>query len=238
MSKRVLILAYYFPPMAVSGSMRPAGFCSHLHEHGYEAHVLSNAVPQSDGGSIPVDASLMRLLPEKLNIDRVPHKDWMQELLNVRQWIRDRRTGDVPAKPDVHSDGASSTPAQASRLRTARDRILNRTLMFPDRQNRWIAATRRHVRALASADRPDVVFATGNPWSSLVAGLEISRQLDVPFVADFRDPWTQNPKPRRAESVFHAAIPRGSGENRNRHEWLSRKPARPRVQRGLDPCAG
>lgn len=205
MSKRVLILAYYFPPMAVSGSMRPAGFCSHLHEHGYEAHVVSNAVPPSDGGSIPVDESLMRLLPGQLKIDRVPHKDWMQALLNARQWIRERRRSGVPPAPAVHSDSRASTPGQGSRLRVVRDRILNRALMFPDRQNRWIAATRRHVRGLASADRPDVVFATGNPWSSLVAGLDISRMLDVPFVADFRDPWTQNPKPPLPELVTAAA---------------------------------
>ncbi len=147
----------------------------------------------------------MRLLPERLNVDRVPHKDWMQELLNVRQWVRDRRSGGVPQQPQVHSAGATNTPVQASRLRSARDRILNRALMFPDRQNRWIAATRRHVRALTNADRPDVVFATGNPWSSLVAGLEISRMLDVPFVADFRDPWTQNPKPPLPELVTAAA---------------------------------
>lgn len=38
--------------------------------------------------------------------------------------------------------------------------------------------------------RVDAVVATADPWSSLVLGRLVARTLDVPFVADFRDPWT------------------------------------------------
>lgn len=205
MTKRVLVLAYYFPPMAVSGSMRPAGFCSHLHEYGYVAHVMSNAVPPTEGGTIPVDQSLMRLVPEGLRIDRIAHADWMQGLLDLRARVR----GTPAAVPSpAASASAAAAPGGTSRaapIRQLRERIINRLLLFPDRQNRWIAAVRSAVRALAPHERPEVVFATGNPWSSLVAGLDVAKMLGVPFVADFRDPWTQNPKPPLPELVTQAA---------------------------------
>lgn len=205
MTKRVLVLAYYFPPMAVSGSMRPAGFCSHLHEYGYVAHVMSNAVPPTEGGTIPVDQSLMRLVPDGLRIDRIAHADWMQGLLDLRARVRGTQAA-VPSP--AASAGAAAAPGGAARaapIRQLRERIMNRLLLFPDRQNRWIAAVRRAVRTLAPHERPDVVFATGNPWSSLVAGLDVAKMLGVPFVADFRDPWTQNPKPPLPELVAPAA---------------------------------
>ncbi len=184
--------------------MRPAGFCSHLHEYGYEAHVISNAIPPAEGGTIPVDPSLMRLVPDDLRIDRIPHADWMQSLLDLRARVR----GNTAAPVQATSTGEAGEPdagAHGGSIRQLRDRIVNRLLLFPDRQNRWIAAVRRAARALAPDERPDVVFATGNPWSSLVAGLDVAKMLGVPFVADFRDPWTQNPKPPLPELVAAAA---------------------------------
>lgn len=204
MTKRVLILSYYFPPMAVSGSMRPAGFCSHLGEYGYETHVVSNAVPPANGGTIPVDPSLMRLVPDGIRIDRIGHTDWMQELLDLRARIRGHK-GSAPATGEPAKSAAVADVQHSNgRIRQLREHVLNRLLLFPDRQNRWIAAVRRAVRDFKPHERPDVVFATGNPWSALVAGLDISRRVGVPFVADFRDPWTQNPKPPLPELVAAA----------------------------------
>jgi len=166
---------------------------------------MSNAVPSENGGTIPVDPSLMRLVPDGIRIDRVAHADWMQGLLNLRARIRGR-TATVPAIIGSE-DGAGASDIQPShgRIRQLREYVLNRLLLFPDRQNRWVAAVRRAVRSLEPHERPDIVFATGNPWSSLVAGLEASRMIGVPFVADFRDPWTQNPKPPLPELVAAAA---------------------------------
>lgn len=205
MTKRVLMLAYYFPPMAVSGSMRPAGFCSHLHESGYEVHVMSNAVPTGEGATIPVDPSLMRLVPDGLRIDRIAHADWMQDLLDLRARIRGGQRTAPEATTPVQAAMDTAGTAHPTPLRQLRERIVNRLLLFPDRQKRWIAAVRRAARALTPAERPHVVFATGNPWSSLVAGLDVATTFGVPFVADFRDPWTQNPKPPLPELVAAAA---------------------------------
>jgi glycosyltransferase involved in cell wall biosynthesis len=35
-----------------------------------------------------------------------------------------------------------------------------------------------------------VLWSTGDPWSGLVIGEKLSRRFDIPWVADFRDPWT------------------------------------------------
>ena len=48
----------------------------------------------------------------------------------------------------------------------------------------------RAGRRLASEHRYDLVLATGPPWATMKAGLVLSKLIDVPLVADFRDPWT------------------------------------------------
>lgn len=48
------------------------------------------------------------------------------------------------------------------------------------------------MRAMSSRGvdkRPDVIWATGGPWTSLLVGKRLAHQWNVPLVADFRDPW-------------------------------------------------
>lgn len=40
---------------------------------------------------------------------------------------------------------------------------------------------------------PDVVFATGGPWTSFLVGATLAKQFSRPLVLDYRDPWNCNP---------------------------------------------
>ena len=44
----------------------------------------------------------------------------------------------------------------------------------------------REVRRIG----PDAVWSTGDPWSGLVITERFCRRLSIPWIADFRDPWT------------------------------------------------
>ncbi|HEY6881693.1 MAG TPA: hypothetical protein VI299_26885 [Polyangiales bacterium] len=37
---------------------------------------------------------------------------------------------------------------------------------------------------------PDVVWSTADPWSSHALAMRVARALQVPWIADFRDPWS------------------------------------------------
>ncbi len=205
--KKVLILAYYFPPMAVSGSMRPTGFCSHLEEYGFDPYVISNAIPKSPSGPIPLDYSLLKLLPPDIKVDRVGHMDWMQVLLDARTTARQLLPdygANTDAKTAVTDRAEEAVLKRSGMLRRASNRLQDRFLLFPDKQKGWINSVYRHTKGFPSDKRPDVVFATGNPWSALLAGVRVANLFDVPLVSDFRDPWTQNPSPPSPESATSA----------------------------------
>lgn len=55
---------------------------------------------------------------------------------------------------------------------------------------------------------PDLIWATGDPWSGLWLGEKLSRSLSKPFVADFRDPWTLSNVKLRERSSFSMSIDR------------------------------
>lgn len=49
------------------------------------------------------------------------------------------------------------------------------------------------MERFARRRRVQVVWSTANPWSSHVVGCLLARRLGVPWIADYRDPWTLDP---------------------------------------------
>jgi glycosyltransferase involved in cell wall biosynthesis len=61
---------------------------------------------------------------------------------------------------------------------------------FPDNCAGWLRPAIGEGLRMAAEIRPDLVLATAPPWTGLLVGAAIARGAGVPFVADFRDPWT------------------------------------------------
>lgn len=63
-------------------------------------------------------------------------------------------------------------------------------LLFPDDRALWIGpAVRRAVRLVRSL-QARAIWATGPPFSTLVAGLKVHQHTGLPLILDFRDDWT------------------------------------------------
>ncbi|MGQ0554983.1 MAG: glycosyltransferase [Nitrospiraceae bacterium] len=82
--------------------------------------------------------------------------------------------------------------ANESRIQSLKQLLLDWVLDFPDPQNVWFHAVMRQWSRVCSKDPPDLVFATGSPWTGLLVGRALAKRLQVPFVADFRDPWSSD----------------------------------------------
>lgn len=71
--------------------------------------------------------------------------------------------------------------------------LLDWMFEFPDPQCAWFNSVTRYAKAFSKEEIPDVIWATGGPWTSLLVGKELARHWGVPLIADYRDPWTSNP---------------------------------------------
>jgi len=82
-------------------------------------------------------------------------------------------------------------------------------LYVPDAQVGWIPfAARAAANALCDAPGRRVLFSSSGPFSAHFAARRVARRLNVPWVAEFRDPWTDDRSPNRARSRLRREVDR------------------------------
>lgn len=163
--RRALFLAPYFLPRRRVGSMRPFRFVAHLREFGWQPSVIT--IRSREDRLTPAEEDMLR------GIEIVEIAPPFDRTLRAESQLR---------TPGIPVLGERSL---ASRTVAALDRqfpVDSWSLLF-------LLQYRRLLRELRRIE-PEVIWATGDPWSSLVIGAMMAERTGVPFIADFRDPWT------------------------------------------------
>lgn len=161
--KRVLLMSYFFPPIANSATQRPTKLANYLLSHGWSPTVLTVEQPPDR----QIDPRLLHEVDARVSVSRVP----MGSLIHAR------RIAALAGPFRAHvADGLEW------RLRWFHQ--------FPDVYDAWRAPALRSGLKLHAETPFDAVFATGFPWSTLVSGIELARRIRRPCVVDFQDPWT------------------------------------------------
>ncbi|MCW5787616.1 MAG: glycosyltransferase [Nitrospira sp.] len=190
--KRVLIVAYYFPPVAASGAMRPLGFSCNLMESGWHPHVLTTT-PECVYPHHQVDQKLGERVPASIEVTRVPYRDRLQQLLRCRDVLRGIIRQPRLPNESRHDPVVPSSPVVTVSHSTLKDFILDWAFAFPDRQCGWYSPAVRKLKAVSKSEYPDVVLATGGPWTNFFVGHALANYFHCPLVLDYRDPWNCNP---------------------------------------------
>jgi glycosyltransferase involved in cell wall biosynthesis len=192
--KSVLMIAYWFPPEGNAAVYRPLRFLRNLPVHGWTGRVIAGA-PYYER----YDADLLRLVPQGTEIIRTRDTDlWQafQRRRGERLKLRSSRSGTAAESVD------SAPTARAGRSVRVRLRTLVRKAescwYHPDMQRPWIRHAVSAAVATSQRHRPDVLWATGPPWSSFVVARRVSDVTGIPYVLDFRTSWTIVPSPFEA----------------------------------------
>lgn len=80
----------------------------------------------------------------------------------------------------------SSSPSWASKL----VKWVRGNVFVPDARVGWVKPTTRRVLARLRREPVDLIVTTGPPHSMHLIGLALKRATGLPWVADFRDPWS------------------------------------------------
>ncbi len=162
----LLMVAYYFPPLGGIGSLRAQRMALHLADYGWRVTVLA---PRN--GAYHRDPTLA--FPED-QVIRTPSI----ELSRVGKQLT-RAGGD-------DTSAAAVNGARASLRAFVRER-----LYFPDGQVGWyppaVAASIPQLRRR----RFDAVRSSSFPITAHLIARTLSQRLHVPWVAEYRDPWSQ-----------------------------------------------
>ncbi len=166
-SMRILLIAYRFPPQGGSGVQRPAKMVRTWVGDGHDVTVLT-----SPAHTVPVqDAELLSEVPSSVEVVTAADRSLARLLARWRERVR-------------------GTPAGALDLPLRYAQAVVQTFMTPDPHAGWLVPGMLAAGRIVGSDRPDVIVATGPPWSPVVAGAVTARRHGIPFVIDYRDPWS------------------------------------------------
>ncbi len=177
---RWLCIAYAFPPMNRSGTQRTLGFVRHLDSLGWDASVIT-----AIGAGEPQDDNLLTAVPDATRVSHVPWRDRVaacKELLRI-------------AEPEIRlprEAGDSTAESAITKQRSLRD-WFTRLLHLPDSRSGWIAPAIRAGMDRIRQDAPRIIYSTSPYMSAHLVALQLQRRTGLPWVADFRDPWRDNP---------------------------------------------
>lgn len=169
----VLLLAPYFPPRRRVGAMRPLRFALHLRDAGWDPVVMT------------IHAGGQQLAPRERDLLRDIPVIELRPPLDLTRRSESQLGAGGPNHANGNSRAAGSTKAAGRRL-----------LNLPLPVDGWLPFFWASFRRMVEQTRrlaPDAVWSTGDPWSSLVIAERLCRRLDLPWIADFRDPWTLCP---------------------------------------------
>ncbi|MDX1440377.1 MAG: glycosyltransferase family 4 protein, partial [Rubricoccaceae bacterium] len=172
---RVLIISYYFPPSGGAGVQRVLKWTKYLRDFDVEPVVLtveSGAYPQ-------LDPTLRRDLPDGIEIHRTkavsPFGLYAKITGRSRQDAVDATTGHI-------GKGAGLLEKSARWIRA--------NVFVPDARVGWGPFAIRKGKSLIGEADFSAVITSGPPHSVHLIGRALHRTTTIPWVADFRDPWT------------------------------------------------
>ncbi len=165
--RKVLFVSVCFPPLAEIGSQRPARLCRHLPDHGWQPTVLT----VSERCAFPYDPTLMDLVPAGLPVFRCPCRSWLAHTYDYRRRVSSKwkRLIRLPAHVIAY----------------AKERHAE-----PDAYRWWRTGAVRLGVELHSRFHFDLVAGTLNPWTVGLVVHDIAKRCKLPFVLDYRDPWS------------------------------------------------
>ncbi|MDH7514900.1 MAG: glycosyltransferase family 4 protein [Bacteroidota bacterium] len=191
MTRRVLVIAYYFPPLGLSGVQRTFKFVKYLPAFGWEPTVLT----VEERGYFARDESFLEELAGlPVEIVRTPSLDPLH-------LFRRKKTVDMPSGRAYR---AMSRIEQAffipdNKIGWKKYALRSALSMITPQESgtNFAVAGRRDAEEATKGDRTvrrfDLVFATAPPFTSFLVGRDIKIRTGLPLVLDYRDPWLENP---------------------------------------------
>ena len=174
--KRVLVIAYYWPPSGGSGVQRWVKFCKYLPAEGWQPVVY--APENADYPSL--DPTLEAEVPASVEVIRHP----IFEPYGIyRKLMGKGASTDMKVVTEI-SSGKKTWKQKLSLW-------IRGNLFVPDPRVGWVRPSVRFLKKYLAEHPVDVMVTTGPPHSVHLIGQRLHKALGIPWIPDFRDPWSR-----------------------------------------------
>ena len=175
--KRVLIISYYWPPTGGSGVQRWVKFAKYLPSEGWQPVIYTPENPEQ----LAVDHSLEAEVPAEAEVIKT-HITEPYEL--YKKFLR--KSGHSAEAVEVNPVNAQNKSFLQKAAMWVRGNLFR-----PDPRCLWIGPSVRFLKKYLKEHPVDLIVSTGPPQSMHLIGRRLALETGLPWIADFRDPWTK-----------------------------------------------
>ena len=169
--KKVLIVAYAFPPHQAIGSQRPFGLAKYFPQYGWEPVVLT------------VDRK--GETPDGIKVVKARHRNIFS---SIKSMIRHDAARPLESENEPTIGGGSKDQKSESALY----RFIKEVVYFPDPQRGWYREAVKSAFEYLDREKVHAIISTSTPETDHLVAKRIKQKYRIPWIADFRDPWSQN----------------------------------------------
>lgn len=174
--KRVLIITYYWPPAGGVAVQRWVKMARYLRQYGWDPVIYT-----AENGEVAVeDHSLAATLPADLEVLKQPIWEpyaYYRKLLGLSKqekinaaFLQEKKRSGFLQKVAIWIRG---------------------NFFIPDARVYWVKPSVKYLQQYLQQHPVDAIISTGPPHSMHLIAQQVSKAMHIPWIADFRDPWTK-----------------------------------------------
>ena len=175
-NKKVLIITYYWPPSGGAGVQRWLKFAKYLRNFGWNPIIYTPENPESP----EIDESLFKDVPENITVIKQP----IWEPYNFYKKF-------IGQKKDQRINAAFLSESKKPKFTEKLSVWIRGNFFIPDARKFWIKPSVRFLNEYINSNPIDAIISTGPPHSMHLIALQLKTKHNIPWIADFRDPWTK-----------------------------------------------
>lgn len=173
--KKVLVITYYWPPTGGSGVQRWVKFSKYLPQCGWQPIIYTPENPEMTS----VDRTLEGDIPPEAVVIKRP----IVEFYSLYRRLMGRKDSSVKEVNPINN--REKTFKQKMML------ALRGNLFIPDPRVTWVGPSVRFLKKYLKEHPVDIIVSTGPPHSMHLIAMKVAAATGIPWIADFRDPWTK-----------------------------------------------
>ncbi|NCB08462.1 MAG: glycosyl transferase family 1 [Bacteroidia bacterium] len=173
--KKILIITYYWPPSGGGGVMRWLKMSKYLPEFGWQPVVYTPSNPDSS----VYDESLVN----EVHPDIIEIKTPIWEPYQIYRKLTGKKKNQTFKAGYI---SVASTGNWKNRLSV----FIRGNFLIPDPRMFWIKPSVKYLTKYLKENPVDAMVSTGPPHSMHLIALGLKKKINIPWIADFRDPWT------------------------------------------------